>query len=293
MSALRQRMIEDLRIRNYSPRTVDICIRAVARFAGHFGKSPDRLGTEQIRAYQVFLVETRKASWAIFNQTVCALRFLYNVTLDREEFVNHIPYARPERKLPVVLSLSEIGRFFKAISNLKHRTVLMAMYGAGLRISEALQLQLTDIDSERMVLRIRQGKGRKDRYAPLSQTLLFALRTYWKVNRPEKWLFPGAKPDHPLHPTAIQKACKWARQEARLSKSVTTHTMRHCFATHHLEAGTDLRTIQHALGHRSLNTTAFYLHVATETRDRSPRGPVDLLAAAVASPVTGDRQAGS
>jgi site-specific recombinase XerD len=271
-------MVQDLRIRNYSPRTVEIYVRQVARFAKHFDKSPHLLGPEHVREYQVFLVEKKKASWAVFNQTVCALRFLYRVTLGRKEIVEHIPYSKPERKLPVVLSPRQLGRFFEAIANLKHRTALETMYGTGLRISEALNLRLVDVDSDRMVLRIRQGKGRKDRYVPLSPTLLELLRDYWKTYRPKQWLFPGESQDRPMHATAVQRACAWSRQKARLSKAVTTHTMRHCFATHSLEAGTDLRTIQHILGHGSLNTTAIYLHVVTGG-NRSSRGdgPIDLL----------------
>jgi site-specific recombinase XerD len=271
-------MIQDLRIRNYSPKTIDTYICQVARFAKHFDKSPHLLGTEEIREYQVFLVERKKASWAIFNQTVCALRFLYQVTLRRKEVVEHIPYPRPERKLPVVLSPKELGRLFGAVGNLKHRTVLETMYAAGLRISEAVNLRLVDVDSDRMVLRIRQGKGRKDRYAPLSPTLLESLRAYWTAYRPKEWLFPGASEDRPLTTTTVQKACSRARRKAHLSKPVTTHSMRHAFATHNLEAGTDLRTIQHILGHSSLNTTAFYLHVVTGKRGSSAgEDPTDLL----------------
>ena len=181
MTSLRQRMTQDLRIRNYSPRTIDTYIRAVAKFAEHFGKSPQVLGAEHIREYQVYLVETRKASWSLFNQAVCALRFLYNVTLNRKEMVEHIPFSRRERKLPEVLSSQELGRFFEHISNLKYRTVLMTMYGTGLRISEALNLRVQDVDSERGVLRVRHGKGGKDRYVPLSPKLVEILRTYWQV----------------------------------------------------------------------------------------------------------------
>jgi len=275
-------MIQDLRIRNYSPRTIDTYIRAVARFAAHFGKSPHVLGAEHIRAYQVYLVETKKVSWSLFNQAVCALRFLYNVTLGRKEMVEHIPFSRRERKLPVVLSPQELGRLFEQISNLKHRTVLMTMYGTGLRISEALNLRVRDVDSERGVLRVRQGKGRKDRYVPLSPTLVELLRTYWKTHRPKEWLFPGESEKQPMDPSAVQKACAWARQKARSEKPVTTHTMRHCFATHSLEAGTDLRTIQHILGHGSLNTTAIYLHVATQA-ERQAQGAADLLGTALQS----------
>jgi len=277
MTSLRKRMIQDLRVRNYSPRTITTYIRAVAAFAKHFGASPRLLGAKHIHEYQVFLVEQKKASWPSFNQAVCALRFFYHVTLGRQEMIAHIPYGKREHKLPVVLSTEEVGRFFQAIDNLKHRTVLMTMYAAGLRISEALALKITDVDSARMVLRIEQSKGRRDRYVPLSPTLLEVLRTYWRRQRPRTWLFPGATPPQPLSATAIQKVCGRARRRAGLEKRVTTHTMRHCYATHHLEAGTDLRTIQHILGHGSLNTTAIYLHVATRAPRDASGEATDLL----------------
>jgi integrase len=220
-------MLHDLLVRNYSPRTIKTYISAVARFAKHFGTSPQLLGVKEIREYQVFLVEDKKASWTVFNQAVCALRFFYHTTLQREEMIAHIPYAKREKKLPVVLSHQELGRFFRAIGNRKHRTAMMTMYAAGLRISEAVALQITDIDSQRGVLRIRQGKGRKDRYVPLSPTLLEILRTYWRVHQPGPWLFPGLFPHKPISVSAIQKACTMARQRAALKKPVTTHTMRH------------------------------------------------------------------
>ncbi len=282
MTSLRQRMIQDLRIRNYSPRTIDTYIRAVAKFAEHFGKSPHVLGAEHIREYQIYLVEEKKASWSLFNQAVCALRFFYNVTLGRKEMIEHIPFSKKERKLPVVLSAGELGRLFQAVPNLKHRTVLMTMYGTGLRISEAVNLRVQDIDSERMVLRVCQGKGHKDRYAPLSRTLLEALRRYWAVYRPRYYLFPGSPPDRPLGVSGVQRSCKRYRESAGLTKPVTTHTMRHCFATHSLEAGTDLRTIQHILGHGSLSTTAVYLHVATQA-ERQAQGATDLLGSVLQS----------
>ncbi|MCK4412988.1 MAG: site-specific integrase [Candidatus Eisenbacteria sp.] len=286
MTSLRQRMRHDLLVRNYSPRTIKIYITAVARFAKYFGTSPDLLGAKHVRDYQVFLVERKKASWPVFNQAVCALRFLYHITLQREEMIAHIPFAKREKKLPVVLSLQELGRFFRAIGNHKHRTVMMTMYAAGLRISEAVALQITDIDSQREVLRIRQGKGRKDRYVPLSPTLLEILRTYWRVRQPRPWLFPGLFAHKPIGASAIQKACSAARKRATLRKPVTTHTMRHCYATHLLEAGTDLRTIQHILGHGSLNTTSIYLHVATgPPRGRSGKA-TDLLRQACADSPT-------
>jgi len=263
MSSLRQRMIEDLRVRNYSQNTINAYIRCVASFASHFKKSPDMLGPKHIRDYQLFLVKSKRASWALFNQTVCALRFLYQVTLGRDATVEHIAYPRREKKLPVVLSVGELRVFFRAVENLKHRTVLMTMYAAGLRVSEAMNLCMTDIDSERMLLRIRQAKGRRDRYVPLSSALLSVLREYWRVYKPKSWLFPGLLSHQPLSTRVVQMACSQARIKARLSKPVTTHTMRHCFATHLLEAGTDLPTIQLLLGHRSLSSTATYLHVST------------------------------
>jgi site-specific recombinase XerD len=269
-------MIEDLQIRNYSQRTVDIYVRCVALFAKHFGRSPDQLGPEQVRAYQNFLIQTKKASWSYFNQTVCALRFLYRVSLGRPELVEHIPFPKQERKLPVILSVEELSTFFRAVRNLKHRTFLKTLYATGLRLSEALHLRVEDVDSQRMTIRVRQGKGRRDRYVDLSPALLTTLRTYWEVWRPKTWLFAGQSPDRPLHPTAIQKAVALARLRAGLTKPIRPHTMRHCFATHLLEAGTDLRTIQVLLGHASLNTSAIYLHVAARaTQSRS--GAVDLL----------------
>jgi len=276
MTALRQRMIADLRIRNYSPRTIACYTQCVAAFARYFGHSPVQLGPEHIRAYQTFLVETKHASWTVVNQTVCALRFLYGTTLQQPGVIEHIPFPRQPKTLPVVLSRAELDRFFTAIPNRKHRTVLMTMYAAGLRLSEALRLRVADVDSARQCLRVAQGKGQRDRYTLLSPTLLEQLRGYWRLTRPAPWLFPGRRPDQPLTATAIQRGCGPAARRAGLAKRVSTHTMRHCFATHLLEAGTDLRTIQQLLGHRSLQTTAVYLHVAT-ARDGTSR-TTDLLA---------------
>lgn len=261
-SLLRQRMLDDLRIRHYSPRTVEIYIDCVRGFARYFGRSPAQLGPEEIRTYQRFLIDEKRVSWPSFNQTVSALRFLYGVTLDRKDVIPRIPYPKHETKLPVVLSREEVGRLLGAVANLKHRTVLMTLYGAGLRLSEALTLTVPDVDSGRMVLRIQQGKGRKDRYVDLAETLLLALRAYWTLYRPARYLFPGRSRDQPLTASAIQKVCTRARRAAGLQKAVSPHTLRHCYATHLLEAGKDLRTIQMRLGHQALTTTARYLHVA-------------------------------
>jgi integrase/recombinase XerD len=277
MTPLRQRLIEDLRLRNYSQRTIEVYVYCVARFARHFDKSPHLLGPQQIRAFQTHLVQEKKASWTQFNQTVCALRFLYKVTLRRGWMIEHIPYPRQAKKLPVVLSRQEIQAFLAAIPNLKHRTVLQTMYGTGLRISEAIHLRVDDIDGSRELLRVRQGKGKKDRNVPLSPTLLDVLRNYWRRYRPQGWLFPGQKPNRPLSITMIQKVCKPAAVRAGLSKSVTTHTMRHCCASHLLEAGIDLKTIQVLLGHSSLTTTGRYLRVARNRFDDAGAG--DLLGA--------------
>jgi len=278
MSALRQRMIQDLRIRNYSPKTIKEYVRRVRDFAGYFKKSPALLGPPHVRQYQVHLVDEEHASWAKFNQSVCALRFFYQTTLKKDWPVKHIPFPRGEKKLPVVLSVQEVGILLAAVKNLKHRTVLETMYAAGLRISEAVHLRIPDVDSARMALRIERGKGRKDRYVTLAPALLGKLREYWKVYRPRHYLFPGESPDRPLSLTIIQRAVVQAARAARIQKRVKCHTLRHCFATHLLETGVDLRTIQLLLGHHSLNTTAIYLHVATKTLKEKTES-ADLLRA--------------
>ena len=264
MTALRKRMLDDMRIRNFSPHTIDGYVRAVAQFARHFGQSPDVLGTEHVREYQLYLIKEKKVAWSSLNVTVSALKFFYNATLGKEWKGSAIPFPKKQKKLPVVLSVGEIGAFFAAIENQKHWMIFTLMYATGLRISETLNLIPADIDSNRMVIRVRQGKGKKDRYVPLSATLLDSLRNYWRAYRPKPWLFPGMIPGKPLNRSAVERLAPRFRTKARITKPVTPHTMRHCFATHLLEAGTDLRTIQLLMGHRSLNSTAVYLHVATQ-----------------------------
>lgn len=215
-------------------------------------------------------------SRSAFAQAVGGLRFLYRVTLDRPELIVHIPYPRLKRRHPVVLSAEEVALLLRAIPNLKHRTVAMVLYGAGLRITEALALELRDVDSGRMVLTVRHGKGDRDRQVALSSVLLEALRVYWRVYRPSSWLFPGQKADQPMGPSTIQRAVKAARLKAKIAKPATPHTLRHSYATHLMEAGTDLRVIQTLLGHGSLRTTQVYTHVATE-RVRATRSPLDAL----------------
>ena len=239
-SLLRTRMIEDLRIRNYSEKTVEIYVRCVSEFAKHFRQSPEVLGEGEIREYQRYLVEEKKSSWAFFNQSVCALRFLYTKTLQKDWLVEHIPFAKREQRLPEVLSIEEVSRLFANVRAVKQCTILQTMYGAGLRLMEALSLEPNDIDSARMAIRIRQGKGRKDRYVTLSPTLLETLREYYRGYRSKgTWLFPNRNRDQATHPTTVQRACSRAARTAGLSKRVTTHTLRHSFATSLLEAGTD------------------------------------------------------
>jgi integrase/recombinase XerD len=278
MRSLRKQMLEDLRIRNYSGRTIDTYVRCVAQYAKHFGRSPDLLGPADIRAYQVYLVEGKKTSWSSFNQAVCALRFFYRVTLGRDLVVEHIAYPRKEKRLPVVLSVGELRKLFISVEDLKYRTILMTMYGCGLRVSEAVNLRVGDIDSERMLVRVRQGKGKRDRDVALSTSLLDVLRLYWRTYRPRRHLFPG-RGATPVSTSTVQKVCRQACGKAKIRKRATTHTMRHCYATHLLEAGVDLRTIQVLMGHRSLTSTSVYLHVAT--RPIEGGSSLDVLGSAI------------
>jgi integrase/recombinase XerD len=276
MSELRRRMLADLRIRNYAPTTQDMYIRRVRAMAEHFGRCPADLSREEVRDYLRRLSE-RGASRSTFAQVVGALRFLYGITLDRREMVPDLPYPREKRRHPVVLSPEEVVRLLNAMANLKHRTVAMVLYGVGLRDSEALALQLRDIDSDRNVITVRHGKGDRDRQLPLSGVLLTTLRTYWRAYQPDPFLFPGKDGQAPMGKGTIQKAIRTARIRAGIAKPVTPHVLRHTYATHLLEAGTDLRLIQILLGHSSLKTTQRYLHVATE-RVRSTVSPLDHLA---------------
>lgn len=282
MSNLRQRMTQDLKIRNYSPRTIEIYIDRVAKFARYFGQSPAKLSSEHIREFQRYLVEDKKYSWSYLNQTVCALRFFYGVSLEKPCLIKYIPHARQPKKLPVVLSRQEVALIIRAAENLKHRTLLMTLYATGVRISEALTLQIQDLDSQRMMIHIRQGKAGKDRYLPLRPALLEQLRSYWRVQRPRSWLFPGRGRKGHLASGSAERICRKTARKAGLTKTVTPHTFRHTFATHHLEAGTDLKTIQVWLGHSSLKTTSIYLHVAEKPLYTSTPAK-DLLAMAMSS----------
>jgi site-specific recombinase XerD len=276
MTPLRQRFIEDLRLRNYARRTVDTYVQRVSAFARHFGRSPELLGAREVREFQLHLLE-RKVSWSSFNQAVCALRFLYGTTLGRSEQIPLIPYGRRPKSLPSVLSPDEVLRLLNAAAPGRDRLLFQIAYGCGLRLSELVHLQVGDIDSRRMAIHVRLGKGGKDRLVPLSLRLLDELRSYWRSFRPRTWLFPGRKPERPITVSNVQRRFGWALRQSGLSKRCSMHTLRHSYATHLLEAGVDLMTLQRLLGHTSLQTTARYLHVSLRGMHQMP-SLLDLLA---------------
>jgi len=276
VTPLRQRMLEDLQIRHYSPTTIRLYLHSVAEFAQHFHTPPDQLGPEHIRQYQLFLVKDKQASQSTCIQLVCALRFLYTHTLNRKIEIERIPFPRRERKLPLILSREEVKALLEAPGKLRDRAVLAVLYGSGLRVAEATQLKPRDIDARRNVLWVRQGKGRKDRQTLLPAKLLELLRRYWRAERPGDWLFPVADGTRPIGPKTVYLACRAAAQAAGIRKPVHPHSLRHAFATHLLEAGVNLRTIQLLLGHANLETTARYLQVA-DVAVRSTPSPLDAL----------------
>ena len=277
MTPLRQRMLEDMRIRNLAPTTRQVYLQHVARYAKYFNTPPDQLGPEHIRQYQLHLIRDQGASVSKLRIAVCALRFFYNITLDRDWPIRYIPYPKTPKTLPVVLSQEEVERFLAAIPSLKDRALLVTAYATGMRVAEVTHLRVRDIDSARMVIRVDQGKGRKDRYVMLSPLLLDLLRTYYRAARPSDWLFPGRTPGRPITTRAVEIACDKAARASGLDKHITVRTLRHTFATHLLEAGADVRTIQILLGHRSLSTTARYTHVSRSNVCATP-SPLDLLA---------------
>jgi integrase/recombinase XerD len=288
MTPLRHRMIEDMQIRNLAPETQRAYLQQISQFARHFGKSPELLGPEDIRTYQLHLAQERQLSASSIMVAVAALRFLYKVTLKRDWSVDEVvATCRKPQRLPVVLSPEEVGRFLDAVEMLKHRVILTVCYAAGLRISEAVRLAPAAIDSQRMVIRVAEGKGRKDRYVMLSPRLLDILRSYWRTARPKDWLFPGDLPGQPITASAVEDVCRKVRRQANIAKPVTPHSLRHAFAVHLLESGADLRTIQLLLGHRCLSTTARYLRLATNKvcATASPLDAPQAGARAIAHPV--------
>ena len=284
MSPVRRRMIEDMAIRNLSPATQRSYIHAVSKFSQYFHRSPERLGLEDVRAYQVHLA-SKGVAWASLNQVVCALRFFYGVTLGELTIPERIAYAREPRKLPVVLSADEVVRFLEAVSSLKARVALTTAYAAGLRVSEVAALKVSDVDSSRMVMRIERGKGGKERCVMLSQPLLGILRSYWRLARPPLFLFPGRAPDKPIEPTTLHAACRSAAAAAGLDKRVSVHVLRHSFATHLL---TERRRHSH---HPGLARNKHILPATTRSRDGSTirfiRGAARRCSSSSNTPIAG------
>jgi integrase/recombinase XerD len=276
ISPLRLRMIEDMSIRKLAAKTQHDYVQRVREFAAFLGRSPDTAKSEDVRGFRLYLASSGAGTSKI-NATVSALRFFFNVTLDRPGLAKHLAFMYEPRRVPVVLSPEEVARFLEAAPGIKYKAALSVAYGAGLRVSEVVALRVSDIDSERMMLRVEQGKGRKDRHAMLSPVLLALLRDWYRVARPQGWLFPGQNPVSPMSTRQLTRACHAAAQAAEITKRVTPHTLRHSFATHLLEQSIDIRVIQVLLGHAKLETTALYTRVATNTI-REVTSPLDRIA---------------
>lgn len=276
MGTLRKKMAMDMVLKGFSPRTQALYLTCVKEFACYFDRSPVFLGEEEIRKYLHHLIQERELSQSKVNQVYSALKFLYETTLQQSWSITRIPRSKQRKKLPVVLSPEEVQAIFSVISNLKHRALMMTIYSAGLRLSEAANLKVSDIDSKRGMIRVDQGKGNRDRYTLLAKATLSVLREYWMAYRPEHWLFPGRDPDRPIGHRTIQRVFEQSVQKAGIGKPASVHTLRHCFATHLLEAGTDLYFIRHLLGHASIKTTAVYLHVSGKNLSQVV-SPVDLF----------------
>jgi site-specific recombinase XerD len=275
MSPLRRRMIEDMTIRKFAPKTQHDYLQRVKNFAAYLGRSPDTASSEDVRHYQLHLTASGVGVPTV-NQTVSTLRFFFKVTLGRPDLVERTTFVREPRQLPVVLSPEEVVRLLDAAPGLKYKAALSVAYGAGLRVSEVVALKVGDIDSKRMIIRVEQGKGRKDRYVMLSPHLLELLRAWYKAARPQGWLFPGMNPVNPMTTRQLRRACHAAAHMAEIGKPVSPHTLRHSFATHLLEQNTDVRVIQVLLGHAKLDTTALYTRVATRTI-REIMSPLDRI----------------
>lgn len=280
MTQLRRMMLEELPRRNYSDRTIRYYLQAVALFAKHFGKRPDKLGPDELRTYQAYLLRERKLAVGTVVARVAARRFFYVRTLKRHAFREDLPYPKDHRRLPTVLSLEEVTRLINAAGNLLQRALLMTLYGTGMRRAEVSLLKVSDIDSQRRMIRVERGKGGAGRDIPLSPALLETLREYWSWKRPRTYLFASSESkrgkEQPISDKTVWYACKEAARHAGLSKQVTPHTLRHSFATHLLEGGTDLRTMQILLGHGDLETTAKYLHLS-QRHLRAVANPLESL----------------
>jgi site-specific recombinase XerD len=276
MTELRQRMTRDMRVRNFSPQTELAYINAVTAIAMHYKKSPDLLTQDQIIDYIYHLKDDRKLAWSSINVAASGLRFFYNVTLEKQSLDITIPEMKYERHLPEVLSVQQVEQIINCASNMKRRTMLMTAYAAGLRVSELVNLKVHNIESDREMIKVEQGKGKKDRYTLLSKSLLVELRQYWREYRPSYWLFPGQDPKLPLHRHSAGSAYNLARKKAGIKRGKGIHTLRHCFATHLLEMGTDIRRIQILMGHTCLATTEIYLYVSNASLSKV-KSPLDLL----------------
>ena len=276
MTPLRQRFAEDMLLRGLAPTTQRSYIHYVADFALYYNISPEKLDLEAVRQYQFYLLNDRRMSPQTVNTFVSAVQFFYLVTLEMPWGKQCFPRVRTAETLPVVLSPEEVTKFFQHIPSVKYRAALMLCYGAGLRISEAVAVRVTDIDSSRMLIRVVEGKGRKDRYVMLSPRLLRVLRSYWRSARPQDWLFPSWRENRHLSVGSLSQACRDASEQCGLAKRITAHTLRHSFATHLLEGGTDTRVIQVLLGHSRIDTTARYTLVSSQLIAATP-SPLDKL----------------
>jgi site-specific recombinase XerD len=277
MGKLHDQMKEDLLLKAYSPHTMRNYLRCARHFAKHYMRSPEVMGEQEIRGFLLHLVRDRKVSPATLDMYVNALKFLYNVTLKRPEAVQGLAHPKRPKTLPVILSPEEVLRIFGAIRSVKHKAIMATAYAAGLRISEVCGLRLADIDSQRRRIHVRAGKGKKDRYVMLGESLLDLLRQYYRKARPQgEYLFPGYKPHRPICTTAVRQVLRKVIQETGLAKKVTMHTLRHCFATHLLERGTDIRILQVLLGHSSIRTTLRYTHI-TDPLVQKLVSPLDLI----------------
>jgi integrase/recombinase XerD len=280
ISPLRRRMIEDMTVRNLSLTTREVYIHNVKKFSQYFGRSPDCLGLEDVRAYQVHLV-SREIAWATLNQVVSSLRFFYGVTLGRKDLPERIAYARRPKTLPVILSPEEVATFLEAVESRRDRVALTTAYATGLRASEVVGLRICDIDRARMVIHVANGKGGKQRYVMLSPKLLGILRAYWNIEHPRRpWLFPGRSGEKPLDPSTLNAACAKAVAATGISKRATLHALRHAFATHLIEQGVDISIVQALLGHSHLSTTIRYISVATRAI-AAVKSPLEHLKLAV------------
>jgi site-specific recombinase XerD len=266
----------DLELKNFSPKTVSCYLACMVHFVRHYGRSAEEMGADEIRNYLYFLMKKKKASQSAINQAYSAMKFFYETTLEREWNGIKIPRLKNRKKLPVVLSKDEVLCLLESLTNLKHRAILATIYSGGLRVGEATRLKVSDIDSKRMMIRVQGGKGNKDRYTLLGNRALIDLRQYWMASRPVDWLFPGSEPVNPISIASVQRVFKQALNRTGIKKKATVHTLRHSFATHLLESGTDLYYIQRFLGHTSASTTSIYLHITGKDLGRI-KSPIDLL----------------